>query len=322
MRFENLQAFLEVTKCKSMTLASEHLFTTPQNISKLIRELESELGNKLLVRQKGNMILTVEGEMAFETIHGIMEQYEKLKNDLQRNKIKHEDMRHIKILTSYAASESMGNFLNKILLNVPSFTAEIVEADIEEIIKEIHFEENMVEYIFVWMQIDVFRQFQNEFDKFFEIYILDREKCFVYMNKESILAKKQYISCKQLEQLPLIGFPFPIKKTGSTYKFFIESTGIQLNTILLSNNIKNWEAYLRNGKAYAFTVPSIMENVQESMKTDLIKVPLKEKIYLELIMFKRKMRKKNNQSDILYDLIKEQYKNMKTIEDFSKSISE
>lgn len=80
MRLEQLQYFVEVGLQASISKASEKLYTTPQNISKAIRQLEEELGVKLFHRFRNGMFLTEEGLSAFETASNIVGEIDKLKS--------------------------------------------------------------------------------------------------------------------------------------------------------------------------------------------------------------------------------------------------
>jgi len=68
MNINYLMAFYEVAKYKSMTRASEILFTSPSAISKKIKELEDEMEIKLIIRENNRIILTDEGEELYSII--------------------------------------------------------------------------------------------------------------------------------------------------------------------------------------------------------------------------------------------------------------
>ena len=54
MRTEHLEYFLKLAQTNSITQAAKELYTTHQNVSKIIRQLEEDLGTTLFLRnQKG-----------------------------------------------------------------------------------------------------------------------------------------------------------------------------------------------------------------------------------------------------------------------------
>ena len=61
MRIEDLIIFTDVVRYHSMNIASEKHFMSPQNLSKIIRNMENELGVLLFKRSKKGSELTEEG---------------------------------------------------------------------------------------------------------------------------------------------------------------------------------------------------------------------------------------------------------------------
>lgn len=80
MRFEQLRYFVEVANTTSIIAASKYLFTTPQNISKAIIQLEKELNAKLFHRVKSGMFLTDEGLTAYKSAQTILKEQNLLQN--------------------------------------------------------------------------------------------------------------------------------------------------------------------------------------------------------------------------------------------------
>jgi DNA-binding transcriptional LysR family regulator len=63
---KHLQYFLEVAKYNSFSLAAEHLYITQPTISKMIKNLEKELGVSLFDRSKKKLTLTDAGQIILE----------------------------------------------------------------------------------------------------------------------------------------------------------------------------------------------------------------------------------------------------------------
>ena len=73
MRIEQLEYLLMISKCASLTEASERLFITQQSLGKAIRDLENELGVQLLVRNNRGCTLTKEGYEALQQAKEILD---------------------------------------------------------------------------------------------------------------------------------------------------------------------------------------------------------------------------------------------------------
>ncbi len=63
---KHLQYFIEVTKYNSFSIAAEHLFITQPTISKMIKNLETELGVSLFDRSRKQLTLTDAGKVILE----------------------------------------------------------------------------------------------------------------------------------------------------------------------------------------------------------------------------------------------------------------
>lgn len=76
MRIEDLKIFVDVVKYHSMNIAAEKNFTTPQNLSKIIKRMENELGVVLFKRSKKGSDLTKNGEYFYLRIIDVLNDYE------------------------------------------------------------------------------------------------------------------------------------------------------------------------------------------------------------------------------------------------------
>ncbi|CAG8999776.1 MAG: HTH-type transcriptional regulator CynR [Candidatus Celerinatantimonas neptuna] len=87
-----LRYFVELVKQQSFTRASEKLFVTQPTISKMIKNLEAELGQPLLHRDGHRFWLTDAGEAVYQSAQVVLRQMKQLKaelNDLNQLKTGH-----------------------------------------------------------------------------------------------------------------------------------------------------------------------------------------------------------------------------------------
>jgi DNA-binding transcriptional LysR family regulator len=73
MEIRVLRYFVESAREGSMTQAAQKLHVTQPTLSKQIKELEEELGQKLFVRGNYNIYLTTEGEILYKRALDILE---------------------------------------------------------------------------------------------------------------------------------------------------------------------------------------------------------------------------------------------------------
>lgn len=83
MDIKMLRYFVEVVQQQSFTRAAEKLFVTQPTISKMLRNLEDELGYTLLVRQGRKLVLTETGQAVFNHGMTILAEFRQLQKELQ-----------------------------------------------------------------------------------------------------------------------------------------------------------------------------------------------------------------------------------------------
>ncbi|MFQ9345675.1 MAG: LysR family transcriptional regulator [Coprococcus sp.] len=66
MDIKDLKVFQAIAKEESITKASRILYMTPQGISKIVKNLEAEMGCRLFTRNKAGMLLTESGKRFLE----------------------------------------------------------------------------------------------------------------------------------------------------------------------------------------------------------------------------------------------------------------
>ncbi|EMQ2875905.1 LysR family transcriptional regulator [Vibrio navarrensis] len=82
MDVRGLRYFVELVRQQSFTKASERMFVTQPTISKMIRNLESELGQPLLHREGRRFWLTEAGEIVYQRAQIVLTQMNELEAEL------------------------------------------------------------------------------------------------------------------------------------------------------------------------------------------------------------------------------------------------
>ncbi len=84
MDFDQIQAFLEIVKEKSFSRAAARLYRTQPALSKQVRQLETELGQRLLLRQGKQVEPTPAGQIFLEHCQKIVDTRREALETLQR----------------------------------------------------------------------------------------------------------------------------------------------------------------------------------------------------------------------------------------------
>ncbi|MFG6115407.1 cidABC operon transcriptional activator CidR [Halobacillus sp. MO56] len=82
MDIRHLKYFIEVSRFGSFTRAADHLFVTQPTISKMIKNLESELGVELFDRTRKQLVLTDAGRVILNQAQTIDKAFDNLQTEL------------------------------------------------------------------------------------------------------------------------------------------------------------------------------------------------------------------------------------------------
>ncbi|MBD1381855.1 cidABC operon transcriptional activator CidR [Metabacillus arenae] len=82
MDIRHLKYFIEVSRFSSFTRAADHLFVTQPTISKMIKNLESELGVELFDRSRKQLVLTDAGRVILDQAQKIDHAFDNLQTEL------------------------------------------------------------------------------------------------------------------------------------------------------------------------------------------------------------------------------------------------
>lgn len=82
MDIRDLKVFQMIAFEKSVTKAAKKLYMTPQGVSKILKNLETEMGSQLFVRDKNGMHLTESGECFLVYANQDIEDYYEMKQEI------------------------------------------------------------------------------------------------------------------------------------------------------------------------------------------------------------------------------------------------
>ena len=92
MRMEQLKYLVDIAETKSMSKTAEHMFVSPQAISKAIKQLENELDTELLVRTSTGVALTKVGAEIVSVAENMLKEEQQMNQIVARSKHRvHED---------------------------------------------------------------------------------------------------------------------------------------------------------------------------------------------------------------------------------------
>lgn len=127
MNIKQLEAFHAVMTFGSTKSAAEHLMTSQSGISRLLTQLELDLGLELFSRNKGRLLPKPEAEELLLSISDIMDKVNKLSRQADEIRLGRFSRRLIKIAIPYTlALNFMPNFIRQIMQDNPHFVIEVI----------------------------------------------------------------------------------------------------------------------------------------------------------------------------------------------------
>jgi len=86
MRTEHMRCLIAIADNKSINKASSDLYTTPQNVSRLLKQMEDEMGFELVIRKPSGISFTKLGEEVLEVSRETISRLECIKSKFENEK--------------------------------------------------------------------------------------------------------------------------------------------------------------------------------------------------------------------------------------------
>ena len=263
MNLKELEYYRMVCRHKSITKAAHALYMTPQGLSKIIKNMENELGATLLNRTASGISLTASGEYLYENLPEVLEPYHRICSEIRC--IEQQENHEIDLLSAYGI----------LRLVTPECLADFRKKHPDIILNYREFPDRQVERRFVQGEGNVaftvgncsFRYINATFMEKFEIKLL--------VNKKHPLAGREKVSIEDLkgERLYIESPEFHIhqlitekcREAGFEPEIAFETSGFSLCHKMVQQN-----------KGISVTVDFIFEDMNQS---DLVMLPFEDGPY-------------------------------------------
>lgn len=188
---------VEVAKCGSLNKASEILLIAQPNLSRSIKDLESDLGIVIFERTTRGMFLTPEGEEFINYAKGILDQIEQVEKYYRENSVRKQKF-SISVPRACYISEAFAEF-SKSLTREPA----------EVFYKETNSQSTIRNILENNYNLGIIR-YAEHYDRYFKDMLEEKDICYelvtefryhLLMSNENPLAGKQSISFEDLSGL-------------------------------------------------------------------------------------------------------------------------
>jgi DNA-binding transcriptional LysR family regulator len=244
MDIKQLQYFIEVAKYNSFTKAAEQLFITQPTISKMIKNLEDELGVVLFDRSRKKLILTDAGRIIYEQALLVDKAFHNLESEMDNLfglKKGHIRIGLPPIFDPRLFPKLVGSFHEK----YPAITFELMEDGSKKIEEEVANHELDIGVVVLPTNNDVFQYFsfmeedlrlivhpKHPLATLEEVNLSELSKeSFIIFNKDFVLHDRIISSCNQA------GFNPHIISESSQWSFIEEMVSCKLGVSLLPESI-------------------------------------------------------------------------------------
>ena len=295
MRIEQLRYVVTVADCHSLTLASEQLHISRQNISKAIKQLEEELNIKIFRRSNQGVFLTSKGQKFYCHASEVLDNVAAIEKEFSETQANVESLQGVLSLNLHATlyallHKSIQIFIEK----YPLVTINIyMRCDNNFESGKVCLQEGIHGLSILKTQLTSLCEIYPQYD----FYCIKEEPLKVILSKHHVLANQRSLSLKTLYRYPSIFFGSEASDRSLLNKLFLQRN-LRPNIYLKTNDYYTALEIVSAGQAYCFGSQYIPHSMIHFVNENLIALPLSENLILSHILMlpKEEKLKKVNQA--------------------------
>ena len=255
MEIRVLKYFLAVAREGSITGAADFLHLTQPTLSRQLKDLEKELGQKLFIRGSHNITLTPEGMLLRKRASEIIEMVEKTESEFNSiSEIIGGDI-HIGCGETDAMKDVV-EVMNDLTHDYPDIKFHIYSGNAEDVTEKL--DKGLLDFGVLIQPIDL--------SKYDHIALPQKDVWVVIMRKDSPLAQKDVIEFKDLVKLPIIASR-QMSRKYSADSGFLDWFGEEFDNLHIAatyNLVFNAAIMVEAGMGYAVTLDKLVNTSENS----------------------------------------------------------
>ncbi len=244
-----LKYFIAIAKEGSITKAANTLHLTQPTLSRQIKDLETELGQQLLIRTNHNVTLTPEGLILRKRAEEAIDLLEKAKNEIKtaKNTISGE------IFIGSGETDvikSIADIIKEIRQEYPKIIFNLYSGNLEDVTEKL--DRGLLDFGIIMSPCDIL--------KYDNILLPEKDTWGIVMRKDSHLSVKTSVTLEDLESVPLIlarkvfrSYP----QNNEFYKWFNEKKE-KLEIAATHNLFYNAAVMAERGVGYVLTLNNLV----------------------------------------------------------------
>lgn len=245
MEIRLLKYFLTVAREESITKGAEILHITQPTLSRQLMQLEEELGVQLFIRGKIKITLTDEGMLLRRRAEEILDLVDKTEREFSRQ----DNLITGEIFIGAGEANAMhvlGNLIGKFNKEYPQVKYNLYSGNADDIKERI--DKGLIDIGLLTEPVNI--------EKYDFIRLLNKETWGVLMQKDSPLAKKEYIKPEDLSNMPIINTKRSIVQSEIENWFGVQYE--KINIIGTYNLIYNAAIMVEEGLGYAICLEKLV----------------------------------------------------------------
>lgn len=322
MRLEQFEAILETANQHSMQKAAESLYTSTQNISKLIKDFEKEIHTQVFTRNPHGVFLTPDGEYIVAELQKAMNIITNLKatyldDTLNDDSNASKEIDRIHILSVPSESEITSALLEQLnkkyilqnaLINIKD--AMIINKLLEKGCAELFFDYDLIFLNLLDSQLNMIQSLCLNVP----VFSLYKNRLGVHINNSCELSEKANISVKELYKIPLVAY-VPDNQETTLPLLALKNIGCNFSPQYIVKSERICQNFIQNGMGFSFVPflnqPKSSKDITPEDRTTIL--PLKEKVYISHILIVNPELAAQSYYSRIINFLKKHYKYMNKI---------
>lgn len=248
MEIQVLRNFLAVVREGNITNAANRIHITQPSLSRQIKNLEDELGQKLFIRGSHSVSLTPEGMILRKRAEDVIAMIDKIEDEFYTMGDSISGDIHIGGGETYIFRYIV-DILKNLQKDYPHIHCHLYSGNAAEITERL--DKGLLDFGLLMQPADI--------TKYNYINLPEKDIWGVVMRKDSPLAKKDSILCEDLIGLPLICSRQSIQKIeGNTFTDWFGEKLEQMNIIATFSLVYNAALMVQQGMGYMVTVDNLV----------------------------------------------------------------
>ncbi len=251
MEIHVLRNFLAVAREGNITNAANHIHIAQPSLSRQIKNLEEELGQKLFIRESHSVSLTPEGMILRKRAEDVIAMMDKIEEEFNTMGDSVSGDIYIGGGETYIF-QYVVDILKSLQREYPNIHYHLYSGNAAEMTERL--DKGLLDFGLLMQPADI--------TKYCYMDLPQKDIWGVIMRKDSILAQKASVTCEDLVGLPLICSRQSLQKIeGNTFLEWFDGRLEQMNIIATFSLVYNAALMVEQGMGYMITVDNLVNTV-------------------------------------------------------------